>query len=901
MTKRIMSQHAKKKGNSTRFSGEYLAQSFLEYFENAGHTVVPSAGLVPDDPTLLFTAAGMVPFKSYYGNPSAAPYATAASVQKCLRAGGKQSDLENVGRTVRHHTFFEMLGNFSFGDYFKREAIDYAWELCVDVWGLDRAQIWISVYEDDDEASDLWHKHIGIPKKRIVRLGKKDNFWGPVGETGVCGPSSEMYFDTGQARGCKKKTCGPGCDCDRYIEFWNLVFPQFNLTSGGKYDALPKPGIDTGMGLERLAFILQEVEDNFHTDLFLPIRNAVEKAIPKKGDVKKAAPAVNATADHVRALVFALSEGIMPSNDGRGYVLRRLLRRALTKMHPFGVREPFLAPAVDAVIETMGARYPELNQRAVLIRDVIMSEEERFLSTIEQGMNKLHDVIDNAKKKKDRVVSGRDAFVLYDTYGFPFELTRELADDAKLSVDEVGFAKAMEEQKDRARGKSFHIVGDDSDDGAFVELRPVESTEFVGYDDLTCDAEVGLFRRVDDDDAVLVDAITNQTVFYPEGGGQVGDVGTARFGEEEIDVVDAFRRDNQIIHRLHWKKSELDIEDFFKSNVETHLAVDRETRLATTRNHTATHLIHAALRKVLGTHVSQAGSLVAPDRMRFDFHHHHAMTDKEVVAVQEMVNQRILDDMPVESGMMPYKEAIARGAMALFGEKYSDVVRVVSIGDFSKELCGGTHLRHTGEIGMVLVTHESAVAAGVRRIEALTGKGAVGRYQHLSDERSEMARLLRIAPEDLAHRVQQLFEENERLRKALGDQERKQATSEMAEAIRNAKEIDGVKFVVFKTTAGDVGTLRTASDQLRAKLDMGVGLLCLAAGAKAMVLIVTSDRLMKQKHIKANELAKEIAEKFSIKGGGKPHLAQMGLSSVKDVEKIESFLESKLKELAEGK
>jgi alanyl-tRNA synthetase len=429
-----------------RYSAEYIRQSFLDYFANKGHKIVSSAPLIPHDPTLLFTSAGMVQFKAYYSDPASAPYRTAASVQKCLRAGGKQSDLENVGRTLRHHTFFEMLGNFSFGDYFKREAIEYALDLVVNVWKFDKERLWVSVYKDDQEAFDHWSRRAGFPKRRIVRLGKKDNFWGPVGDTGVCGPCSEIYFDTGEERGCGLGECAPGCECDRFIEFWNLVFPQFFFTKNGTYDPLPKPGIDTGMGLERVAFILQEVPDNFHTDLFLPIRQRIEKALPKGTDRRQASMAVNVASDHVRAICFTMSEGVIPSNEGRGYILRRLLRRSLTKMHPFGIRKPFLHSAVDAVVKTMSMQYPELEERESFIKKAVKAEEERFLVTLEQGLVRLEAIISTCKKKNLSAIPGRDVFVLYDTYGFPPELTSELALDAGLGVDMDSFGVAMEEQ-----------------------------------------------------------------------------------------------------------------------------------------------------------------------------------------------------------------------------------------------------------------------------------------------------------------------------------------------------------------------------------------------------------------------------------------------------------------------
>ncbi|MEJ2720400.1 MAG: alanine--tRNA ligase [bacterium] len=886
-----------------RYSGAYLARSFLEFYKDKDHTIVDSAPLLPEDPTLLFTAAGMVPFKSYYADPDEAPYPRAASVQKCLRAGGKQSDLENVGRTLRHHTFFEMLGNFSFGDYFKKYAIDTAWELSVDVWPLDRDRIWVSVYRDDDEAWDLWAKRIGIPENRIVRLGKSDNFWGPVGDTGVCGPCSELYYDTGEERGCHRDTCQPGCDCDRFIEYWNLVFPQFFFTEAGNYDPLPRPGIDTGMGLERVAFILQEVDDNFHTDLFLPIRRSVESAIPGKVGRADTRIAVNVASDHVRALVFALSEGIMPSNEGRGYVLRRLLRRALTKMHPFGVHEPFLARAVDSVIDTMSGRYPELIDRSGFIKDVVTAEEERFLSTIEQGLGKLRDVIDRTKRSGAGRINGGDAFVLYDTYGFPVELTKELAEDEGLGIDEDGFNAAMAEQKERARTKSFHVAEQNGGEPEFVELAPVGPTEFEGYDRLTCDAALGLVRCFQETGEVFVDFITDRTVFYGESGGQVGDTGTVVFGGKTFDVRGAWRRNGRIVHRLEWGKggnSALDDEvlEFFRANPRCHLQVDRRFRLATARNHTATHLLQAALRNVLGDHVTQAGSLVEPARLRFDFHHHQPMTGEEIRAVEDEVNAAVRADHVVKKEMLPYKEALEGGAIALFGEKYTDLVRVVTVDDVSKELCGGTHLDRTGEIGTFIIRQETAVAAGIRRIEALTGTGAMEYYNKLVDERSAVAGILKVSPDDLGRRVRSLLDEIDRLKKTAREQERRLASGGLDDTMRTAEAIGDVELVTMTIpdTDGGVGALRRWGDRVREKMGVGVGLLCLAAEKKPIVLVVVSDGAQSEKNLKADELAARIGERFSIRGGGKPHMAQLGIPKVEDFEAIKSFVRDIIKD-----
>ena len=891
-----------------KYSGTYIVESFLDYYRQRGHRVCESAPLVPDDPTLLFTAAGMVPFKTYYADPDSAPFPTAASCQKCLRAGGKQSDLENVGRTLRHHTFFEMLGNFSFGDYFKTEAIETGWDLSVDVWGLDPERIWVSVYEEDDEAYDLWARRIGVPEGRIVRLGKKDNFWGPVGDTGICGPSSELYYDTGAQRSCGRKTCQPGCDCDRYIEYWNLVFPQFFLTAEGVYDRLPRPGIDTGLGLERVAFILQEVEDNFHTDLFLPVRSAVERALPKAAELRddllkvlpggtdreKAAIAVNVATDHVRALVFAMSEGIMPSNEGRGYVLRRLLRRALTRMHLFGVRQPFLAGAVDVVIDTMAGRYPELLDRANIVREIITAEEERFLSTIEQGLGIFLEVVDKTKKRRDRTIAGRDGFVLYDTYGFPIELTKELALEEGLEVDIAGFETAMAEQKARGRGKSFHVQRPSDGEAGFVEIEPVERTDFLGYDSVSCDARVGLFRCVDQGERVTVDLVTERSVFYAESGGQVGDRGAVRIGDRTLDVTGASWENGWIVHRVEWgprtRGGCADVEAFLREHPTCHLTVSRERRLATARNHTATHLLHAALRSVLGDHVAQAGSLVEPERLRFDFQHHQAMTDSEVHGVEDRVNEAVLADLPVTKEIVPYEEAVAAGAMALFGEKYSENVRVVTVQGVSKELCGGTHLDRTGEIGVFMIRQETAIGAGLRRIEGLTGHGALDHVKRTLEEKSQMSRLLKVAPDQVERRVRALLEENERLKKKLVEQEARLAGGRVGEVLQTAEDVGGVSLVSMTLPDGDVESLRRWGDRVRDKVDLGVGLLCLAAEKKPMLLIVVSDRAISQKNIKANDLAATIGRELSLRGGGKPHMAQMGLEKTEDFDKVKSLV-----------
>jgi len=874
-----------------------IVRSYLEYFEQRGHTVVRSAPLLPEDPTLLFTAAGMVPFKAYYSDPGSAPYPRAASVQKCLRAGGKQSDLENVGRTLRHHTFFEMLGNFSFGDYFKKEAIEWGWDLSVDVWGLDPARIWISVFKSDDEAYDLWHQRIGVPEERIVRLGRKDNFWGPVGDTGVCGPSSEMHYDTGRPG----PEGGPGGhdDDDRYIEYWNLVFPQFFYSEAGNYDDLPRPGIDTGLGLERTAFILQGVEDNFHTDEFLPIRNAIAAALPDGEQTPEASLAVNAASDHVRALTFAMAEGIMPSNEGRGYVLRRILRRALTKMHPLGVREPFLAPGVDEVIRVMKVRYPELEARGQLVRDMITAEEERFLDTLELGMERLESLFEASAKKKRKRIPGADVFQLYDTYGFPPELTAELAEERGVDLDTAGFEKAMAEQKERAR-KSASFDGKIRiiDSSVFTEISDAKTTEFVGYERLECEASVSGVRDMKrpDRDGAFVELTTDRTPFYPEGGGQVGDVGVASFLGEHLEVIDTYRVDDRIAHLVPWKLDAL-AGDAFAGGADGRLAVDEPTRLATARNHTATHLLHAALRDVLGDHVAQAGSLVAPDRLRFDFHHYQAMNPEEVARVERIVNEAVMADMRVTSQDMPYDAAVAAGAMALFGEKYGDTVRVVSVEDFSKELCGGTHLAYTGEIGPFVVRQESAVGSGLRRVEALTGDGTLDYVQRLQDERHALASMLKVSPDDLERRIRQLVDDAEEMQRELRRTRASQAKDQAGDVLSSAQDVAGIQYVAGTVDAADVPALRQYGDALRGKLDLGVGVLCQNRTEKPVCLVIASDRVIKEKSVTASELAKRIAAELGFRGGGKPHMAQVGLPNMSEFSRLKDFVKASLESM----
>jgi len=887
--------------NSTRprpFSADYLRRSFLDFFAQRAHQVVPSSPLVPADPTLLFTSAGMVQFKAYYSDPGHAPYPRAASVQKCLRAGGKQSDLENVGRTLRHHTFFEMLGNFSFGDYFKQEAIDWAWELVTEVWAMDRERLWVSVYHDDEEAERLWTRRIGMPAERVVRLGKKDNFWGPVGDTGVCGPSSEIYYDTGPERGCGRGECRPGCDCDRFIEFWNLVFPQFFLDEQGVYQDLPRPGIDTGMGLERVAFILQEAEDNFHTDLFLPVREAVARALPEGAAGPEADTALNVAADHLRALSFAMAEGVVPSNEGRGYILRRLLRRALTKMHLHGVERPFLWKGVRAVVETMGSTYPELAEREEFIVKVMRGEEERFFTTLEQGLQKFRDMVEQCRRRGLRTLAGADVFTLYDTYGFPRELTLELAQEEGLGVDLRGFEEEMARQRERARQRSFHALAGGDNLPPLVELGETRRTEFLGYRKLSCQARVCAYRLLPENGGRLAEILTDRTVFYPEGGGQVGDRGKLRCGSLEMEVRDAYRIGERIAHLASlsagpWGDEELRT---ILGSRPCRLQVDAASRRATARNHTATHLLHAALRQVLGSHAVQSGSLVEPERLRFDFVHFQAMTPEEIAQVEAMVNAQVMANRRVRIREVPYRQALEEGVVALFGEKYGEVVRVVEVPGFSKELCGGTHVASTGEIGLFLVKQETAVSSGVRRIEALTGSGALAYLGRLRKSYDEVAALLRSTPEEAATKLKNLLEELSELRRARSALAQEALVSDLERAIAQAREVGGVKLVVTEVPGSGKEDLRRAGDKVRESLPLGVGLLLAAREGKASALVVVSDRARSELGLSAGEIVRRIGEELGLRGGGRPHMAQLGLTDRGDFDRVVASVERYLEE-----
>ncbi|MGD1047458.1 MAG: alanine--tRNA ligase [Candidatus Krumholzibacteriaceae bacterium] len=860
-----------------------IRRTFMDFFIARGHTEVPSAPLVPKgDPTLLFTSAGMVQFKDLYLHPRNLPYARATSVQKCLRAG----DLESVGKTLRHHTFFEMLGNFSFGDYFKREAIEWAWEFVIQKLHLPPEKLSVSVFEDDDEAYGIWSREIGFPESRIVRLGRKDNFWGPVGKTGICGPCSEIYYDSGPDRGCGRPECTTGCDCDRYIEFWNLVFPQFFLDEKGVYQPLEKPGIDTGLGLERLAMILQGVEDNFHTDLFHPIVEALLDMMPEGFRITpEDRMGINMVADHARALTFTISEGIYPSNEGRGYLIRRLLRRALTRFYSYGTTEPFLHRLVDVVVDTMKIDYPELEDRRHDTATIVRGEEESFFRTLEDGKARFASIVKEAKGAGASVLDGEKAFLLHDTYGFPLDLTKTLAAAEGLSVDEKGFEDAMEEQRQRAQeGSSF--AGDAQEIVSMNAITEGKSSEFTGYERLGGEAIVRSWRLIErssredvewsDPEGSALELILDETPFYATSGGQVADSGWIEIAGRRLDIRDVFKRGGEVVHLVESPWREEDVQHKLLLNQSVRVEVEDERRLAIARNHTATHLLHAALREIVGRHVAQAGSLVDGERLRFDFNHFQPVSREALRRIEDRVNGWVRDLLDVRTDNMNYQEAVDAGVIALFGEKYGSTVRVVRIDDVSAELCGGTHLSNTGQIGLFLISSESGVAAGVRRIEALTGTGAIEHVRALADQGEELAEILKVSRGEALPRVRALAAETDELRRELKRAESGEAAQELDRIIRSAAAVDGIVVAAGRLAVKDLGALRNQADVFRGKVKSGIAVLSAELNEKLQFIVAVTDDLVEGRGVGADAIVRELGPVAGGGGGGKKHLAQLG-------------------------
>ena len=848
-----------------------IRQTFLDFFRSKGHTIVPSAPLVPgNDPTLLFTNSGMVQFKNVFLGSEKLSYVRAADVQRCLRAGGKHNDLDSVGYTARHHTFFEMLGNWSFGDYFKREAIVWAWELLTGVYGLPKDRLMVTVYQTDDEAFDIWHGEIGLPKERIVRIGDNkgapfasDNFW-QMADTGPCGPCTEIFYDHGPEipggpPGSKDE------DGDRFIEIWNLVFMQFDRAADGTLAKLPAPCVDTGMGLERLAAVLQGVHSNYEIDLFqYLIRFA--KHLTQAPDIEN--KSLRVIADHIRACSFLIVDGVGPSNEGRGYVLRRIIRRALRHGYMLGVREPFFYKMVEPLVSEMGDFYPELSIKRDIVKRTLLAEEERFGETLEHGMK----VFDEVAAKSKGTIPGADAFRLYDTYGFPVDLTADIARERGLAVDMDGFEKAMNEQRERARAASqFESKATLSAD-LVQKLAP---TGFLGYDTLAADRleVIGILRGGretdeirDGDEATL---ILDRTPFYAESGGQVGDTGTLVSADGRFDVTDTQKLAGVFHgHVGRWSGKTLRVGAALRGEV------DGMRRQATVLNHSATHLLHAALRAVLGEHVMQKGSLVAPDRLRFDFSHFKPVSPEELRTIEDRVNAEVRRNVEAEVRHMAYQEAIDFGAMALFGEKYGDEVRVLKMGDFSTELCGGTHVGRTGDIGLFKIVGEGGVAAGIRRIEAVTGAGALTYVRGEEERLGRVADLLSASGADVVDKLRQVFDRQKKLERELEALKAKSASAAASDLAASAQEVQGIKVIAARLDGADARTLRESVDRFKQKL--GDCVVLLAGGTDGKVALVAGVHGKALGKVKAGELVAHVAQQIGGKGGGRPDMAQGG-------------------------
>ena len=846
-----------------------IRRTFLDFFEQKGHAIVPSSSLVPaNDPTLLFTNAGMVQFKDVFLGRETRPYTRAASAQRCVRAGGKHNDLENVGYTARHHTFFEMLGNFSFGDYFKREAIAYAWELLTEVFRLPPERLWVTVYAEDDEAADIWLEEIGIDPARFTRIGDKpdgaryesDNFWA-MGDTGPCGPCSEIFYDHGpEVPGGPPGS--PDEDGDRYVEIWNLVFMQYNRDAEGNLHPLPRPSVDTGMGLERLAAVLQGVHSNYEIDLF---RHLIAAAAEVLGTRETDDVSLRVIADHIRSCAFLITDGVLPSNEGRGYVLRRIIRRAIRHGYLLGAKEPFFYRLVAPLAEEMGDAYPELVAARPQVERVLRQEEERFAETLEKGMALLEEAIAGLEGK---VIPGELVFRLYDTYGFPVDLTADIARERNLTLDMAGFEREMAAQRERARTASRFEV--DYNAGLKVDV----CTEFTGYEHLVERARIeALYRNEDAVERLRAGekgvVVLDHSPFYAESGGQVGDTGMIETATARFRVTDTQKSGHAILHIGEVEEGELVVGE------EVEARVDEARRRAIMLNHSATHLLHAALRRVLGEHVQQKGSLVGPDRLRFDFSHFEPLTEAQLREVEHLVNEQIRRDLEVEARIMPLEEARRTGAMALFGEKYGDEVRVLQMGDFSIELCGGTHVRRVGEIGLFKIVSESGIAAGVRRIEAVTGEKALEYAEDIESRLHHIAALLKAPPEQADEKVAQLLERQRTLEKELERLRAKLAASQGSALTDRTVEVEGIPVLATRLEDGTpVKVLRETLDQLRNRLGSGVVVLgTVNEGKVNLVAGVTKDLTDR---IHAGDLIRAVAERVGGKGGGRPDMAQAG-------------------------
>jgi alanyl-tRNA synthetase len=871
-----------------------LRKMYLEFFESKGHLRLNSFSLVPrNDKSLLLINSGMAPLKPYFTGQEIPPRRRITTCQKCIRTG----DIENIGKTARHGTFFEMLGNFSFGDYFKREAIHWSWEFLTEVIGLDPNRLYPSVYLEDDEAFDIWNKEIRIPADRIYRFGKEDNFW--EHGAGPCGPCSEIYYDRGEKYGCGKPDCTVGCDCDRYIEVWNNVFTQFEGDGNGNYTELANKNIDTGMGLERLATIVQDVDSIFDIDTIKALRDKVcEVAGVTYKEDPKADVSIRIITDHIRSVTFMISDGIIPSNEGRGYVLRRLLRRAARHGRLLGIKDRFLATLCTTVIEGSKDGYPELEEKKDYILKLLTIEEDNFNKTIDQGLSILAEMEDAMVKEGVKTLSGEDAFRLYDTYGFPLDLTKEILEEKGFQIDEEGFHKAMEVQRETARSARAVTNYMGADETVYQQLDPSLTSTFVGYDKYVNTSKITALTTETEVVNELVAGqsgtiITEETCFYATSGGQVADTGIISTPDAEFIVEDTIKlQGGKIGHVGKVTKG------MFQLSQEVTLAIDVEKRLATGKNHSATHLLQKALRLVLGPHVEQAGSLVTSDRLRFDFTHFSALTKEEINKVESIVNEEIAKALPVHTDIMSLEDAKKTGAMALFGEKYGDKVRVVSMGDFSKELCGGTHVSNTSSIMVFKIISETGIAAGVRRIEALTAGGVLSYYREIENELNQAAKIAKTEPSNLAKRIETLHEEMKALQAENEKLKNKLAKDALGDVMNQVKEINGVKLIAAKVPDLDMNGLRNLGDQLKDKLGNGVVILASLKDGKVNLIAMATNRAI-EKGAHAGNLIKELAVLVGGGGGGRPNMAQAGgknpagIDSV--IENAPKILENQLK------
>ncbi len=865
-----------------------IRQQFIDFFVSKGHTFVPSAPVIPqDDPTLLFTNAGMNQFKDIFLGKGKRDYTRAVNSQKCIRVSGKHNDLEEVGRDTYHHTFFEMLGNWSFGDYYKKEAIEWAWELLTEVWKLPKEKLYATVHHTDDEAAELWKKVTDIAPEHVLKFGDKDNFW-EMGPVGPCGPCSEIHIDLGEAF-CDKKgekhTCGVNGDCGRYIELWNLVFIQFNRDEQGELHPLPAKHVDTGAGFERLVAVLQGKNSNYDTDVFMPILEAIGQLVGQDYHQSPEQMAFRVIADHIRMLTFSIADGGLPSNEGRGYVMRRILRRAARYGRKLNLHEPFMYKLVPTVVQMMGDVYPEIRERQEHIMAVIRSEEEHFNQTLDRGLEIFEKIKNDLKQRGETVIPGNEVFRLYDTYGFPVDLTRILAEENGLTLDMKGFEEQMEQQRQRARAASKFVM--DEDEQEWIVLKEGPDSQFVGYEKLSVETQIMRYRQTGEH----LQVVLQETPFYAESGGQVGDKGTIKGKNFTLQVVDTQKEGDHIVHLCQ------PVANFQPEDGKVQAEVLSSARRSTQKNHTATHLLHAALRQVLGTHVTQAGSLVEPERLRFDFTHYDKLTTEQIREIEQIVNRKIQENIPLQITFEKFSEAKKKGAMALFGEKYGDVVRTIKIDDFSFELCGGTHVQATGEIGVFIILYEAGIAAGVRRIEAITGEKAVAYIQNSKHILQQLSDTLNASNDELLPKVEQLLNEKRQLEKELQKARAARLQAGVDELLAQAQTVNGLNLLIHEFTDVNMDQLKSLGDKLREKAKNLVALLITENEQKLNMVCVVSDDLIQSKKLNAGNLVREVSKQVGGGGGGRPHLATAGGKQVQNKDKAIQYLKKLLSEI----